>query len=308
MRIPLICLLAALGVGTTALAAPPTHTPRPNAKPAAAAKPVPAKGKPVAASAKPGPKPPGARPVAVRPAPKAAPHPVARPHPKPAHPVRGVTVMKHPVPRGKVVTFHRVKPYHGVFVYGPRPVHHSHYGGTSNTVSQGHLPSRKVERDDTLAVGLRMGSLYGGYSAGGAYADLGLGFNLRYRPEEALGLELALQSYNVNTADSTRHQTVGQVSAELFAFPWSRVSPYVLTGVTMTGRSIDDDYYDAGVRTAEASDVLTGLHGGVGVEFAIGDRLALDLEGRYIGYLNKPIQDASWPGGFQTTAGLAYHF
>lgn len=304
MRLPILCMLGSLGLATSAYAAPPTHTPRPQAKPAAKAKPVPATAKKTPARPKPAP----ARPAPVRPAPKASKKVVVRP--APARPVKKVAVVKRPVPvtRTKVVTFRRVRPYHGVFVFGPRPVHHTHYHGSNASVSQGHLPSRKIDRDDSLAVGLRMGSLYGGYSAGGAYADLGLGFNIRYRPEEALGLELALQSYNVDTADSTRHQTVGQASVELFAFPWSRVSPYVLTGVTMTGRSIDDDYYDNGIRTAQANDVLTGLHGGIGLELAIGERLALDLEGRYIGYLDKPAQDASWPGGFQTTAGLAYHF
>lgn len=258
----------------------------------------------------PGAGPPGKPGAPVRPGPGPGPKPgpITRPRPGPGHPAVRAPVVRRPGIVRPGVKFHVVRPYHGVFVYGPRPVYHSHYHGSNVSVSNGHMPQRQVNRDDTLAVGLRMGSLYGGYSAGSAYADLGLGFNLRYRPEESLGLEFALQSYNQENFDSSRHQTVGQVSAELFAFPWTRVSPYVLTGVTFTGRNIDDDYYDAGVRTAMANDVLTGLHGGIGIEFAIGDRVALDLEARYVGYLDKPIQDAHWPGGFQTTAGLLYHF
>jgi len=53
---------------------------------------------------------------------------------------------------------------------------------------------------------------------------------------------------------------------------------------------------------------LVGAHAGLGLELALGKSLALDFEGRYIGYLNKSPMDASSPGAWTTSAGLVAHF
>ncbi len=248
--------------------------------------------------------PPGGRPGGYRP-------PAAAPRPVPAHPAArpGMAVNRPGVRSVRpVVTYRSVRPYHGVFVYGPRPVTHVHYGGSNVSVSQADLPTRKVDRNNTLAVGLRAGSVYGGYAGAAPYADLGFGVNMRYRPDEMLGFELALASYAQNTPDSHRQQTVGQASVELFAFPWTRVSPYVLTGLTVAGRDFSDAYYTSSVQQYESQGTLYGLHGGIGLELAIGDRFGIDLEGRYIGYMGQSTRDAALPGSFQTTAGVMYHF
>jgi opacity protein-like surface antigen len=126
-------------------------------------------------------------------------------------------------------------------------------------------------------------------------------------------LEFAIERHDQEWSSANeRSHTMAQGSVELFAAPWSRVSPYVIGGVTYTGRSIEDTIYDRpsdSVYTVASNAPLFGLHAGVGVEFAIGKNLALDLEGRYIGYVSgTPENDPTIPGAFTTTAGLLVHF
>ena len=94
-----------------------------------------------------------ARPPAVRPG-YAPGHPgYARPTYAPARP--------YYAPAQSRVVYARspyyVRPYSGVFVYGPRPVYHSTYyvngdrPDTSVQVKEKHLPDRKVDRDDSFA-------------------------------------------------------------------------------------------------------------------------------------------------------------
>lgn len=175
------------------------------------------------------------------------------------------------------------------------------------------MPTRKVDRDGTLAVGLRTGSYFSGYHDANGYGDFGLGVTGRYRPAEAVGLELALQHHNQTfTNDTERSQTLTQGSVVLFATPWARVSPYALGGVSYLARGINDEIYDRDldqVVTASSSGPLYGLHGGAGVEFALGKSLALDVEARYVGYVNNPgPEDPSIKGGLTTTAGFLIHF
>ena len=124
-----------------------------------------------------------------------------------------------------------VRPYHGVFVYGPRPVYHRHYHVTqveqsaAPEVQQEHLPTRRLDRTDTLAVGLRTGSYYSAYDGANGYADVGLGLTARYRPAEQVGLELALSRHADDWDSSAEVHTVTQGSVMLFASPWSRILP-----------------------------------------------------------------------------------
>jgi opacity protein-like surface antigen len=238
--------------------------------------------------------------------------PVAIPASRPAPSAPPVRVVHHRP------TYRVVRPYHGVFVYGPRPVHHRHYHVTHHEsapkeVKQEHLPKRTLDRTDTFAVGLRTGSYFSAYDGANGYADVGLGLTARYRPAESVGLELAL-SRHADDWESTaeRNHTVTQGSVILFASPWSRISPYALAGVTHTDRSINDE-----IRQRNTDNLMTvstnapqyGLHGGLGVEFALGKNLAVDLEGRYVGYVNDTIPgDPSINGAFTTTAGFLVHF
>ncbi len=209
----------------------------------------------------------------------------------------------------RTVHYRTVRPYHGVFVYGPSPSHHHHYGSSGPAqVRQKHMPERAVERDNSVAVGLKVGSLASGYDHGSIYSDVGVGLAGRYRPAETVGLQLDLTHHAQSwAADTERSQTIAAGSVQLFAFPWTRVSPYAIGGVTYDARNIQDDIYE-GSATVIANDSLWGLHGGLGLEFALGQSLALDLEGRYIGYLDKSPTDPSLPGAFQFTGGLMVHF
>mgnify|MGYP000147078925 CR=1 FL=1 len=222
---------------------------------------------------------------------------------------RPTTRVVHARPTTRVVSYTHVRPYHGVFVYGPRPTTHVHYQD-SGEVRRRHLPERQLDRDKSLALGLKTGSLTSGYYQGGTYSDLGLGLAGRYRPAESVGLQLDLmhhaQSYSI---DTERSQTLAAGSVQLFAFPWTRVSPYAVAGVTYDARNINDAIGSDGTSaTVIAQDSLWGLHGGVGLELALGDRIALDLEGRYIGYLDKSPTDPSAPGALQLTGGVMVHF
>lgn len=204
-----------------------------------------------------------------------------------------------------------VRPWHGVFVYGPRPTHHTHYHQQPKAeVQPKHMPDRKVARANTLGVGLRMGSLVGGYKGGDAYGDFGVGIVTRYRPVESVGLELAVSHYNQTfNEDTERANTSGQLSGNVFLFPWSKVSPYVTGGVTLTGRHVDDEIeVDGTTADVDGKGLLFGPHGGVGLEFALGKNFALDLDARYVHYLNGAADGASFPGQLQANAGLMLHF
>jgi opacity protein-like surface antigen len=201
-----------------------------------------------------------------------------------------------------------------VFVYGPRPVHHTHYeaapSGRNHQVQKNHLPKRQIDRDDSFAIGIEGGALYSGYVDGISYGDMGLGLSGRYRPEESVGLELELSHWNQTwSAQTERSQTSIAGSVELFAFPWTRVSPYGLVGLTYTDRSILDKnaLYDSDA-VVESDAAWFGPHAGVGLEFALGDNVALDLEARYTGYVNRDLSDRALPGSLTTGAALMFHF
>jgi opacity protein-like surface antigen len=210
-----------------------------------------------------------------------------------------------------VHTYH-YRPYHGIFVYGPRPTHHHYYSTTSGAqpVQQKHMPTRKVDRAGTLAVGVRSGSYLGAYEGSEGYGDFGLGLTARYRPEEAFGLELAVSKHDETWGTGTeRSQMVSSASAQLFATPWSRVSPFLTGGLTMNNRSVDETYFDSqGMQTYEGNDTVWGPHVGLGIEFGIGQNVALDFEARAIGYVNNGPDDPTVPGAVQTSGGLLVHF
>ena len=247
---------------------------------------------------------PASRPVAVaggrtvRPAP---PPRVVRPAPR--------VVGARPVPRTVVVR--RVTPAHGVFVYGPPPRHHHHYHGNRVSVQTTHMPQRAVERDNSFALGIKGGSMLSGTQNGDLYSDGGLGLLARYRPAEAVGLQLDVTHFAGVSYDGpiieSRHQTQAAGSLGLFAFPWTRVSPYVLGGVTYNALQANQELTGEGRSTfSDFGHGLTGLHAGAGIELALGRSIALDFEGRYVGWLDRTSTDPV--GALQGTAGLLVHF
>lgn len=253
------------------------------------------------------------RTVVRRPTPPRAP-PVKVVHTRPAP---RVVVHRRPAPQVVVrtpprrIVVSRPSPAHGVFVYGPRPSTHVNYrSNTPQEVRPADLPKRHVDRDDTFAIGLRSSVLVGGYKGGDAYGDFGLGVNLRYRPVEAFAAELAISHHNEEwNPETQRAQTTGQASGMLFLSPWSRLSPYALAGLTVNGRHIDDDVALAGGdATVKGEGILWGPHAGVGLEIALGENLALDVDARYTAYVNQSSEDISHPGALTVGGGIVAHF
>ncbi|MEL6341783.1 MAG: outer membrane beta-barrel protein [Myxococcota bacterium] len=260
--------------------------------------------------------------TAARPARPGAPH--GRVAARPTHRVyhlRGA-------PRGWAPNYHRyhirsVPHWHyrywgaGVFIYNPPPPTHRVVVVDRNVRGErvgrsDEMPNRKVDRNGDFGFGLRAGTYSSGYEGGGGYGDFGLGLTARFRPVEAVGLEFAYEHHSETFDENTeRINNPLQASVQLYAFPWTRVSPYVTAGLTWNNRSVNDDYFDASVgqtRVAEETGTLFGPHGGLGLELAIGDNAALNIEGRMVGYLNQEPDDLSANTAVQGTMGLNFYF
>lgn len=199
----------------------------------------------------------------------------------------------------------------GVFVYSPPPPRHRVVvvDGAGKRVADAE-PTRAVDRNQSFSVGLRGGSYMSGYQDGGGYGDLGLGLAVRYRPVEAVGLELSWMHHSDTWDDQAeRAEDPLSASVQLFAFPWTRVSPYVFTGITVTPREADDTYYNGLEYTHyQANDALAGPHLGLGIEFAVGKQASIGFDGKYVGYIDRQDGDATYPGAFQGSMGLNMYF
>jgi opacity protein-like surface antigen len=234
-----------------------------------------------------------------------APPPRTGPRGQPVRPAP-VTVAPTRVVTRPVVQPVVVRPYHGVFVYGPRPTYHRVYRSTPQRVVQdSHLPTRRVDRRQTFGIGVRGGSVVSGYRGGSVFGDFGLGVLGRYRPMEVFGVEVLVSHHNESWDRATeRAQTMGQLSGQLFITPWARVSPYVTAGLTGTFRHADRmvDFDEYGKR------FLFGPHGGVGLEVNVGRHLAIDFEGRMTGYVNVGDDPITPRGAFQGNAAIVAYF
>jgi hypothetical protein len=199
-----------------------------------------------------------------------------------------------------------VSPLAGLFLFGPMLGTHDQYAD-GGPVKKRDLPHREVERAGSVAIGLR-GGVYGSSTpdASAVYADPGAGLSLRYRPLEFVGIEASAAHYvgsaGVEGAEPLRTATPLAGSAQIFAFPWSRVSPFGTVGATanLAGAQLigaDDD----------GSAVLWGPHAGLGVELAIGQSLAFDLEGRF-NYLLNAADSGAAPANLTGGLGMLFHF
>ncbi|RME29076.1 MAG: hypothetical protein D6798_01030, partial [Deltaproteobacteria bacterium] len=200
----------------------------------------------------------------------------------------------------------------GIFIYSPPPRAHRVVvvDGAGRRVKNAPAPSRAVDRNNSFSVGLRGGSYISGYDDGASYGDLGLGLSLSYRPVEAIGLDLTWMHHS-DSWDETAERTQDPISAsvELFAFPWTRVSPYAFVGLTSTPRAADDTYFHGTEEVHyQANDALFGPHAGLGIEFAVGQSASLSFDGRYIGYVDVHDGDTALPGALQGQMGLNFYF
>jgi outer membrane protein W len=156
-------------------------------------------------------------------------------------------------------------------------------------------------------MGVRGGSYMGGYDGGGAgFGDAGLGIAARYRPVESVGLELSWMHHDQTWAEGTErvHEPV-QASVQLFAMPWTKFNPYVLAGVTYTGRSVEDA---VGRQVVEESGALWGPHGGLGLELGVGKQASVNVDVRWTGYLNAAPEDLTRAGAAQANLGVNFYF
>ena len=253
-----------------------------------------------------------------------APHPPSAGHRRPgAGPVRHVVHHPAGLPPRWSPAYHRYtlrgvphwQPRYwsaGVFVYNAPPPrrHVVVVDGSGQRVMSADEPARAVDRNHSLSVGLRGGSYISGYEDGGSYGDLGMGLALRYRPVESVGLEMSWMHHS-DTWDNHQERAQDPLSAsvQLFAFPWTRVSPYASVGLTATPRATEDRYFNGLENvTYTANDALFGPHLGLGIEFAVGQKASLGFEGRYIGYIDRQPNDAAFPGAFQGSMGLNMYF
>jgi hypothetical protein len=234
-------------------------------------------------------------------------------------PVRTAPVVVHTPPRPVVVAspptrtvvVHRAPP--PVVVHGShaRTVVVAEPAPPPPPVVRQPRPDPGLDRAGSLALGLGMGSLLGGYAEGGGYGDLGFGASGRYRPAAGLGLQLDLAHHREafhNLSERDQTQVAGSVA--LFAFPESRVQPYALGGLTWTGRDIHDvvAFNDGTVAEVHTGASTFGPHGGLGLEIAFGPSVALDLEGRLIGSLNHLPDDPTLPAQGVGKVALQIHF
>jgi hypothetical protein len=198
---------------------------------------------------------------------------------------------------------------YGVFIYGPRPVYHTVYVADQPTTVQ-EAPERAVDRNHKWAVGLRGGSYISGYEHGPGFSDFGVGITGRYRAAEALGFELAWTHHDQTwTEDTNRWSEPLSASVQLFALPWTRFNPYLSAGITWTDRSYRDSYTDRyGSHVVSEDHVVFGPHGGLGLEFGLGDNASINLEARMMGYLNIEEDDRALPTAVQTQAGFNLYF
>jgi len=171
-------------------------------------------------------------------------------------------------------------------------------------------PSRAVDRNGDFSLGIIGGSYVSGYETGGGFGDMGLGITAEYRPLEAIGLELSTTLHDESWDDDTqRINRPTQASVNLYAFPWTRVSPYVTTGLTWNKRSVQDTFFDGlSDTTVVAEDTLFGPHAGLGIEFALGENASINFDGTYTGFLNISDNDPTLPVAVQGTMGLNVYF
>jgi len=195
----------------------------------------------------------------------------------------------------------------GVFLYNPPSRPHQvtvveQGGGTQTIQRNADKPLRAVDRAGSFAIGLRGGSYVGRGADGQRHADNGVGVAARFRLVEALGVEVAWSRHrDAWETDAARTTDPLSVSGQVFAMPWTRVSPYLSAGYTWTNRS-------AGLQGQDQK--LKGPHAGLGLELAIGDSAALGVEGRYTHYgqLENISTNFQRAGALQGTLGMNFYF
>jgi len=238
----------------------------------------------------------------------------AAPRPRAAAPTR--VIVKPSQPAGWAPGWHRTDAPHpawhpdtwtrGVFVYTPpaRPqsvqVVEERPNGSTACVA---APRRAIDRRGDLSLGLHGAGRVGvdPATASAGTATVGGGLTGRYRLVDPLGVELSWSRTlsDWETPDPLSINTFS-ASGQLFAFPWTRLSPYLSVG-----------YTGERVRPSAAAEALIarGPHAGLGLELALGENAAIGAELRGTGLL--PVGGDPAEGrrfGAQALAGFHLYF
>jgi opacity protein-like surface antigen len=202
----------------------------------------------------------------------------------------------------------------GVFFYSP-PVKKKRVQEPARVRPQSkkyQAPSKTIDRGGMWRLGARTGNYMSAYQNGGAYSDFGLGASLGYRLFEPLGLEISYGQYVQNLEDPASSDRIAsslQAGAQLFLFPWTRVSPYLTGGIARTSVDINDRYSASGETVQlQHQESLSGPMGGVGIELSPSQHFSIQVEGRYIQYQNIAENSPILPSVLQGTAGLNIYF
>lgn len=191
-------------------------------------------------------------------------------------------------------------------VLAPAPVR-AVFVEPSRAERRADAPARVQDRAGDLSVGLRGGVYASGFAGEGGYADAGLGLDVRYRLAEPLGFEVQAMVHDPSFGGGAdRAHAPVSASVELFAFPWARVSPYALGGLTWTARDVTLD--DGKGKTTTIGGATWGPHVGVGLEVALSRDVSLSGDVRWIGYVNTTEADPSARGAMQAAMGVNVYF
>lgn len=157
-------------------------------------------------------------------------------------------------------------------------------------------PSTGLQRQGSVAFGLRGGTYLNGARYSGLYADPGAGLFVRYRPSAGIALEASAQQFIGQRAN----HTVGGASLVGYLYASKHVSPYATFGLTSTLRT-------GGLTTdLGPPELLFGGFGGAGLEFALGPKIVIDVDGRYQGHFLRK-DDPTLRPGLMGQIGLGFH-
>lgn len=153
------------------------------------------------------------------------------------------------------------------------------------------------------------------YSGTGvSVTDPGARVALRYRNAPSLGAELAVGMFGSDLrfdggGTEQRSDMPLQLSALLYAFPKAPIQPYLVLGATGNMRTYQYLYND-GSFGETYTEVRGGVHGGLGLELHVGDKMSFTVDTRRVLYtmVNRQVADQTAFSDRMVTGGLSLYF
>jgi len=118
---------------------------------------------------------------------------------------------------------------------------------------------------------------------GGGFGDAGLGVAARYARSRPWGSKCPWMHHDQTWDEGSErvYQPPPGLGAALRHALRTKVNPYVLAGVTVTGRHVEDRL---GPTVVSEDSTLWGPHAGVGLELGVGRKASINFDVRYTGY------------------------